>query len=79
MRCPCLISKYLHLVTIPSYRKRRRPMGNAFLLKKKVLCHTCYWEEIEYLTGREQIPPKRMVNAKECDKCHAELNPEEDL
>jgi hypothetical protein len=54
-------------------------MGNAFLLKKKILCHTCYWEEIEYLSGREAIPPRRMVNAKECDKCHAVLNPEEDL
>jgi len=54
-------------------------MGNAFLLKKKVLCHTCYWEEIDYLSGRGEIPPKRMVDAKECDKCHAVLDPEEDL
>ena len=54
-------------------------MGNAFLLKKKVLCDKCYWEEVEYLSGREEIPPRRMINAKECDKCHVELNPEEDL
>lgn len=54
-------------------------MGNAFLLKKKILCHTCYWKEIEYLSGRGEIPPKRMINAKECDKCHAVLDPEEDL
>jgi len=51
-------------------------MGNAFLLKKKILCDTCYWEEIEYLSGRGEIPPKRMVDAKECDKCHAVLDPE---
>ena len=54
-------------------------MGNAFLFKKRVLCDKCYWEEVDYLAGREEIPPRRMVNATECDKCHAELNPEEDL
>ena len=54
-------------------------MGNAFLLKKRVLCHNCYWEEVEYLSGREQVPPKRMIDAKECDKCHAVIDPEEDL
>jgi hypothetical protein len=59
--------------------KRRKTMGNAFLFKKKVLCDKCYWEEIEYLAGREEPPPRRMVNASVCDKCHAELIPEEDL
>lgn len=54
-------------------------MGNAFLFKKKVLCHTCYQEELEYLAGREEAPPRRMVDAKECDKCHAVLDPEETL
>ena len=54
-------------------------MGNAFLFKKKVLCDKCYQEEVEYLAGREKIPPRRMVDAVECDKCHAELLPEETL
>ena len=54
-------------------------MGNAFLFKKKILCDECYWEEINYLAGREEIPPRRMINATECDKCHAELDPEEGL
>jgi hypothetical protein len=79
MSCPYSSSEYLRLSTTPLGIKRRKSMGNAFLLKKKVLCDKCYWEEIEYLTGREEIAPRRMVNAKECDKCHAELDPEEDL
>jgi len=55
-------------------------MGNAFLFKKKVLCDACYQEELEYLAGRqEQAPPRRMVDAVECDRCHAELDPEETL
>ncbi len=79
MSCPYLGSKYLPLATIALSTKRRKAMGNAFLLKRKVLCDKCYWEEIEYLSGREEIPPRRMINAKECDKCHVELDPEEDL
>lgn len=54
-------------------------MGNAFLFRKKVLCDTCYQEELQYLAGREEPPPRRMVDAAECDKCHAVLDPEETL
>ena len=79
MSCPYFGSNRLRLAAIPLCIKRRKAMGNAFLLKRKVLCDKCYWEEIEYLSGREEIPPKRMINAKQCDKCHAELDPEEDL
>jgi hypothetical protein len=54
-------------------------MGTAFLLKRKILCQECYQEEIDYLAGREEAPPVRMVDAPTCDRCHAELEREEYL
>ena len=54
-------------------------MGNAFLLKGKALCAECYETQVDYLTGREQVSPRRTVDATECDQCHAILEPEEEL
>ena len=57
-------------------------MGVAWLYKGKALCDTCYEEEIDFeiFEGRErEIPPKQKVFQKECDKCHLELEVEEEF
>ena len=57
-------------------------MAKAFVYKKQVLCDGCYQEVVDFEThaGRErELPPRKMVSAPECDKCHAILEPEEEL
>ena len=57
-------------------------MGVGLLYKGKILCDTCYEEEVDWeiFEGRErEIPPKQKVYKKECDKCHVELEVEEEF
>ena len=57
-------------------------MGVGLLYKGKTLCKTCYEEETDFEihAGRErEIPPKQKVYKKECDKCHVELEVEEEF
>jgi len=57
-------------------------MGVALLYKGKALCDTCYEEETDFeiFEGRErELPPKQKVYKKECDKCHIELEVEEEF
>jgi len=57
-------------------------MGVALLYKGKALCDTCYEEETDFEihAGRErEIPSKQKVYKKECDKCHVELEVEEEF
>ncbi|MBW1753573.1 MAG: hypothetical protein JRJ46_10850 [Deltaproteobacteria bacterium] len=57
-------------------------MGVAFIWKDEALCDTCYQEAIDFEihAGRErEIPPKTKVRKKECDKCHVELEIEEEF
>ena len=57
-------------------------MGVAWLYKGKALCDTCYEEETDFdiFEGREnEIPPKQKVYKRECDKCHVELEVEEEF
>ena len=57
-------------------------MAKAFVYKKQTLCDACYQEVVDFEThaGREkQIPPRKMVDAPECARCHAILEPEEEL
>ena len=57
-------------------------MGVAWLYNGKALCDTCYEEETDFVffEGREnEIPPKQKVYKKECDKCHLELEVEEEF
>jgi len=54
-------------------------MAKTYLLKNRALCDDCYQEELDYLAGREEVPKKVEVYAKECDKCHALIEPEEEL
>ena len=55
-------------------------MGNAFMFYGKTLCEDCFREAVDYeiLAGRE-IPPRKMVEADNCAKCKAKLEPEEEL
>jgi len=55
-------------------------MGNAVLFKGKPLCDGCYQEMVDFqLHSDEKVPPRVTVDARECHRCHMELNPEEDL
>jgi len=57
-------------------------MAMAFLFKKQVLCDQCYQEVVDFEihAGREkELPPRKMIAARECDRCHALLEPEEEL
>ena len=57
-------------------------MAKAFAYKKQTLCDACYQEVVDFEThaGRErELPPRKMVDAPECDRCHAILEPEEEL
>jgi hypothetical protein len=57
-------------------------MGVGLLYKGETLCDSCYEEEIDWeiFEGRErEIPPKLKVYKKECDKCHVELEIEEEF
>jgi len=57
-------------------------MGVAWLYEGKALCDTCYAKETDFVIfeGREkEIPPKQKVYKKECDKCHIELEVEEEF
>jgi hypothetical protein len=62
--------------------KKENTMAKAFLFKKQVLCDQCYQELVDYEihAGREkELPPRKMITAHECDRCHAILEPEEEL
>ena len=57
-------------------------MGVGLLYKGQTLCDTCYEEETDFEihAGRErELPPKTKVYKKECDKCHVELEIEEEF
>ena len=57
-------------------------MAKAFVYKKQALCDACYQEVVDFEThaGRErELPPRKMVDAPECNRCHAILEPEEEL
>ena len=57
-------------------------MGVGLLYKGKALCDKCYKEEIDFKihSSRErEIPPKQKVYKKECEKCHVELEVEEEF
>lgn len=57
-------------------------MGVGWLYKGKALCDKCYEEETDFeiFEGKEnEIPPKEKVFKKECDKCHIELEVEEEF
>ena len=57
-------------------------MGVGYIFEGKVLCDTCYQDEVDFifLEGREkELPPKEKVYKKECDRCHAELEIEEEF
>jgi len=57
-------------------------MAKAFVYKKQTLCDACYQEVVDFEThaGRErELPRETMVEAPECDRCHAILEPEEEL
>ncbi len=57
-------------------------MARAFVYKKQALCDACYQEVVDFEThaGREkELPPRKMVDAPECNRCHAILEPEEEL
>lgn len=57
-------------------------MAKGFLFKKQVLCDECYQEVVDFEihAGREkELPPRKMIAAKECNRCHAILEPEEEL
>ena len=57
-------------------------MAKGFLFKKQVLCDECYQKVVDFEihAGREnELPPRNMVDAPECDRCHAILEPEEEL
>ena len=57
-------------------------MGVGFIFKGEALCDTCYQEAIDFEihAGRErELPPKEKAYKKECDRCHVELEVEEEL
>ena len=57
-------------------------MAKGFLFKKQVLCDDCYQEVVDFEihAGRErELLPRKMIAAKECNRCHAILEPEEEL
>jgi hypothetical protein len=57
-------------------------MAKGFIFKKQVLCDECYQEVVDFEihAGRErELPPRKMIAAKECNRCHAILEPEEEL
>lgn len=57
-------------------------MARATIFKGKNLCDACYQEEVDFEihAGREkELPPRQMVDARECTRCHAQLEPEEEL
>lgn len=57
-------------------------MAKAVIYKEQVLCDGCYQEVVDFEihAGRErQIPPRKMIDAPECDRCHVTLDPEEEL
>jgi len=57
-------------------------MGVGLLYNGKTLCDKCYEKEIDFeiFEGRErELPPKQKVYKKECDKCHVELEDEEEF
>jgi hypothetical protein len=62
--------------------RKENTMAMAFLFKKQVLCDECYREVVDFEihAGREkELPPRKMIAARECDRCHAILEPEEEL
>ncbi len=57
-------------------------MGVGFIFKGEALCDTCYQEAIDFEihAGRErELLPKEKAYKKECDRCHVELEVEEEL
>jgi hypothetical protein len=57
-------------------------MGVGYVFKGQALCDECYQEAVDFEihVGRErEIPPKTKVYKKECEKCHVELEIEEEL
>jgi len=55
-------------------------MGVGLLYKGKTLCDTCYEEETDFeIHAGRDLPPKQKGYKKECDKCHVELEIEEEF
>ena len=56
-------------------------MGVGFIFKGECLCDDCYQEAIDFeIHAREKkLPPKTKGYKKECDRCHVELEIEEEF
>jgi len=55
-------------------------MGQGFVLKGKVLCGECYEKLAEYEIHHErEVPPKKLVEADNCQSCGAPLADTEEV